>query len=159
MCSEQGSRGGRSGTASGLWRLIGRIGHDALKSLKHATASDPALMQGLACNDDHIFKLVLIGDSYVGKSCLFSQYTSNIFLPGQQVTIGADYGVHRIQVGPRTLQLRSREAVRARWSSIVLISGPLRVASFPAVPVVHRSLAAQWHHGVDACTKDALLLS
>jgi len=40
---------------------------------------------------DHLFKLVLVGDSGVGKSGLLSRYTRNTFSPDEKSTIGVEF--------------------------------------------------------------------
>eukprot|EP01089_Gocevia_fonbrunei_P006109 TRINITY_DN1663_c0_g1_i1.p1 TRINITY_DN1663_c0_g1~~TRINITY_DN1663_c0_g1_i1.p1 ORF type:complete len:211 (-),score=34.76 TRINITY_DN1663_c0_g1_i1:93-725(-) len=43
---------------------------------------------------DHLFKIMLVGDAGVGKSCLLNRYTNNTFNPEYSSTIGLDFS-HR----------------------------------------------------------------
>lgn len=40
---------------------------------------------------DQLFKIVLIGDSGVGKSCLVSRYTKGVFPKSNVATIGVEF--------------------------------------------------------------------
>eukprot|EP01119_Soliformovum_irregulare_P013081 TRINITY_DN3455_c0_g1_i1.p2 TRINITY_DN3455_c0_g1~~TRINITY_DN3455_c0_g1_i1.p2 ORF type:complete len:203 (-),score=31.29 TRINITY_DN3455_c0_g1_i1:55-663(-) len=40
---------------------------------------------------DHLFKITIIGDSGVGKSCILLRFTDDNFDEGQAVTIGVDF--------------------------------------------------------------------
>ena len=40
--------------------------------------------------DDHVFKLLIIGDNGVGKSCLLMQFSDNLFSGTTRATIGVD---------------------------------------------------------------------
>ena len=41
---------------------------------------------------DALYKLIIIGDTGVGKSCLLSRVMNNEFKEEHQVTIGAEFG-------------------------------------------------------------------
>ena len=43
-------------------------------------------------NQDFLFKLIIIGDSGVGKSCLLSRIMDNSFKEEHNVTIGVEFG-------------------------------------------------------------------
>lgn len=47
---------------------------------------------------DHLFKLVLIGDSGVGKSCLLLRFADDQFTESYITTIGVDFRFKTIQV-------------------------------------------------------------
>ena len=49
-------------------------------------------------DNDYLFKIVLIGDSDVGKSNLLSRFTRNEFNAGANGTIGIDFSTRRIEV-------------------------------------------------------------
>jgi len=48
---------------------------------------------------DFLFKVVLIGDSGVGKSNLLSRFTRNEFMLESKSTIGVEFATRSIQVG------------------------------------------------------------
>lgn len=41
---------------------------------------------------DCLFKLIVIGDSAVGKSCLMQRVTTNEFVEDHEVTVGVEFG-------------------------------------------------------------------
>mmetsp|Transcript_21754 Transcript_21754/g.31566 ORF Transcript_21754/g.31566 Transcript_21754/m.31566 type:complete len:206 (-) Transcript_21754:389-1006(-) len=55
---------------------------------------------------DHLFKLVLIGDSGVGKSCLLLRFADNAFNETYVSTIGVDFRFRTIQVEGKTVKLQ-----------------------------------------------------
>ena len=42
---------------------------------------------------DFLFKLIIIGDSAVGKSCLLHRLTNNEFMTDHEVTVGVELGL------------------------------------------------------------------
>lgn len=52
------------------------------------------------CSYDYLFKVVLIGDSGVGKSNLLSRFTRNEFSLESKSTIGVEFATRSIQVQP-----------------------------------------------------------
>ncbi|KAM0054588.1 putative small GTP-binding protein [Helianthus debilis subsp. tardiflorus] len=61
---------------------------------------------GLIGDDDYdyLYKVVLIGDSGVGKSNLLSRFSSNKFSLDFKSTIGVDYATRRIQLGGQIIK-------------------------------------------------------
>lgn len=47
---------------------------------------------------DHLFKIVLIGDSGVGKSNLLSRFTRNTFSPEEKSTIGVEFATRVVSI-------------------------------------------------------------
>ena len=54
---------------------------------------------------DHIFKVLLIGDSGVGKSCILIRFTEDTFDVNQQSTIGVDFKVKTITQSGKKVKL------------------------------------------------------
>jgi Ras-related protein Rab-8A len=55
---------------------------------------------------DILLKLLLIGDSGVGKSCLLLRFTENDFAQTFTATIGIDFKVKTLQIGDKTIKLQ-----------------------------------------------------
>ena len=61
-------------------------------------------MSGRDDEYDYLFKVVLIGDSGVGKSNLLSRFTRNEFNLESKSTIGVEFATRSIQVDGRTIK-------------------------------------------------------
>jgi len=61
---------------------------------------------GLRRDYDHLFKLVLIGDSGVGKSCLLLRFADDQFTESYITTIGVDFRFKTISVSGKTVKLQ-----------------------------------------------------
>eukprot|EP01062_Namystynia_karyoxenos_P029612 TRINITY_DN2222_c0_g2_i1.p1 TRINITY_DN2222_c0_g2~~TRINITY_DN2222_c0_g2_i1.p1 ORF type:complete len:215 (+),score=83.55 TRINITY_DN2222_c0_g2_i1:100-744(+) len=55
---------------------------------------------------DHLFKLLLIGDSTVGKSCLIVRFAEDKWEPNFISTIGVDFKVRNIDCGDKRIKLQ-----------------------------------------------------
>jgi len=55
---------------------------------------------------DHLFKLVLIGDSGAGKSCLLLRFADDSFTDSYITTIGVDFRFKTIPVDKKTIKLQ-----------------------------------------------------
>ncbi|XP_001641180.2 ras-related protein Rab-11A [Nematostella vectensis] len=55
-------------------------------------------------NYDYLFKIVLIGDSGVGKSNLLSRYTKNEFHLGSKATIGVELAHRNVEIEGKTVR-------------------------------------------------------
>ncbi|EWS72497.1 small guanosine triphosphatase family Ras family protein (macronuclear) [Tetrahymena thermophila SB210] len=53
---------------------------------------------------DFLFKIVLIGDSGVGKSCLISRFTKDQFSMEQQPTIGVEFSTKTIKISDKIIK-------------------------------------------------------
>ncbi|XP_023344802.1 GTP-binding protein ypt3 [Eurytemora carolleeae] len=49
-------------------------------------------------NYDYIFKVVLVGDSGVGKSSLLKQFSSREFKQEMKATIGVEFSIHNLEI-------------------------------------------------------------
>lgn len=66
---------------------------EELEKIDYVYIQDKALLK-----QDHIFKLIIIGDSGVGKSCLMNRVVDNEFKNDHQVTIGVEFGSFGIKI-------------------------------------------------------------
>jgi small GTP-binding protein len=55
---------------------------------------------------DLSFKLIIIGDSGVGKSCLAIKATQSIFETNYKVTLGFEYSVFNIKMSDKIIKLQ-----------------------------------------------------
>jgi Ras-related protein Rab-35 len=55
---------------------------------------------------DHLFKLLIIGDSGVGKSSLLLRFADNTFSPNYITTIGVDFKIRTINVDNQRVKLQ-----------------------------------------------------
>ena len=65
-----------------------------------------ALRPGMKRDYDHLFKLVLIGDSGTGKSCLLLRFADDAFTDSYITTIGVDFRFKTIPVEQKTVKLQ-----------------------------------------------------
>ena len=54
---------------------------------------------------DYIFKILIIGDSSVGKSNLLLRFSDNVFLDTFLPTIGVDFKIRNVTVGDKSIKL------------------------------------------------------
>ena len=54
---------------------------------------------------DLLFKLIIIGDSAVGKSCLMQRVTMNEFVEDHEVTVGVEFGTLMIRLEDQIFKL------------------------------------------------------
>merc|ERR1712216_1058853 len=80
------------------------------RALRHALGTAAASLprrSAMAKADeeyDYLFKVVLIGDSGVGKSNLLSRFTRNEFMLQSESTIGVEFATRSIQVDGKTIK-------------------------------------------------------
>ncbi|XP_062239060.1 ras-related protein Rab-19-like [Platichthys flesus] len=55
---------------------------------------------------DFLFKIILIGDSNVGKTCVVQNFKSGIFAERQQNTIGVDFTVRTVDVEGKRVKIQ-----------------------------------------------------
>ncbi|KAJ3591179.1 hypothetical protein NHX12_009126 [Muraenolepis orangiensis] len=55
---------------------------------------------------DFLFKIVLIGNAGVGKTCLVRRFTQGLFPPGQGATIGVDFMIKTVEIKGQKVKLQ-----------------------------------------------------
>lgn len=54
---------------------------------------------------DFLFKIILIGDSNVGKTCVVQNFKSGTFSERQQNTIGVDFTVRTVEIDGKKVKV------------------------------------------------------
>ena len=60
----------------------------------------------IGCDVDGIIKVLLIGNSSVGKSCMLARYSEGEFPEGQKATIGIDFKLRQLDIDGRIVKLQ-----------------------------------------------------
>ncbi|XP_041651657.1 ras-related protein Rab-19 [Cheilinus undulatus] len=55
---------------------------------------------------DFLFKIILVGDSNVGKTCVVQSFKSGIFIEKQQNTIGVDFTVRTLDIDGKKVKMQ-----------------------------------------------------
>ncbi|KAJ4919516.1 hypothetical protein JOQ06_025955 [Pogonophryne albipinna] len=55
---------------------------------------------------DYVFKLVMIGDCCVGKSCLLLRFADDMYTESYKCTIGVDFKIRTIELDGKTIKLQ-----------------------------------------------------
>ena len=99
-----------------------------LKSSRTVVAtSDPTLdlfsSSSVEISKPTLFKLLLIGDSGVGKSCLLLRFADDTFTENYIMTVGIDFKIRTIELDGKTIKLQiwdtsgkqKFKAITSRW--------------------------------------------
>ena len=78
-------------------------------------------------NYDHLYKILIIGDSGVGKSCIMSRFADDSYTESYISTIGVDFKIRTIEVLGEIVKLQiwdtaGQERYRAITSSYAMCS-------------------------------------
>ncbi|XP_006887225.1 PREDICTED: ras-related protein Rab-19 [Elephantulus edwardii] len=57
-------------------------------------------------NFDYLFKIILIGDSNVGKTCVVQHFKSGVYMETQQNTIGVDFTVRSLEIEGKKVKMQ-----------------------------------------------------
>nr|XP_044631329.1 ras-related protein Rab-19 isoform X1 [Equus asinus] len=57
-------------------------------------------------NVDYLFKIILIGDSNVGKTCVVQHFRSGVYTETQQNTIGVDFTVRSLEIDGKKVKMQ-----------------------------------------------------
>jgi len=60
----------------------------------------------MATNYAYLFKLIVIGDTGVGKSCLLMRFSENKFQPVHDLTIGVEFGAKNVTIFNKVCKLQ-----------------------------------------------------
>jgi Ras-related protein Rab-8A len=71
---------------------------------KHASSA--ASQQAAPAGYDHLIKLLVIGDSGVGKSCLLLRFCDDSFTPSFISTIGIDFKIRTVELDGKRVKLQ-----------------------------------------------------
>ena len=74
----------------------------SLKAQPYEPIADKTLQQ----EHDHMFKLIIIGDTGVGKSCLMKRVMDDEFRQEHQVTIGVEFGSYGVRIDGKIIKLQ-----------------------------------------------------
>lgn len=55
---------------------------------------------------DYLFKLLLIGDSSVGKSCFLLRFADDAYVDSYISTIGVDFKIRTVEIDGKTIKLQ-----------------------------------------------------
>lgn len=73
-----------------------------------------------------LFKIVLVGNAGVGKTCLVRRFTQGLFPPGQGATIGVDFMIKTVDVDGDKIKVRTRKCWSQRTKMSMLLVRKLK---------------------------------
>ncbi|XP_041357005.1 ras-related protein Rab-30-like [Gigantopelta aegis] len=109
----------------------------------------------------YLFKVVLIGNAGVGKTCLVRRFTQGLFPPGQGATIGVDFMIKTVEVNGEKVKLqiwdtagqeRFRSITQSYYRSanaLILVYDICCQTSFESLP--------QWLHEIETYASSKVL--
>ncbi|XP_023227490.1 ras-related protein Rab-35-like isoform X2 [Centruroides sculpturatus] len=78
----------------------------SVRSVNQHRRSHPNTKREMAKEYDHLFKLLIIGDSGVGKSSLLLRFADNTFSGNYITTIGVDFKIRTVQIDGERVKLQ-----------------------------------------------------
>lgn len=106
---------------AGCMQLLCLKLHDLRPSSTILTLQPDTMLQQQASFEDsydYLFKIVLIGDSGVGKSNLLSRYTKNEFHLGSKATIGVELAQKTIEVEDKNIRAQIWDTAGKLYTSL-----------------------------------------
>lgn len=76
---------------------------------------------------DFLFKIILVGDSNVGKTCVVQSFKSGIFVEKQQNTIGVDFSVRTLDIDGKKVKVGHTYIIIYFISWINLVLSPSHI--------------------------------
>ena len=72
-------------------------------------------------NEQYIFRIITVGNTYVGKSCMLLRFTDNRFMCEHDLTIGVEFGSKIIKIDD-SIPLNYKNACMGhRWTRSVSV--------------------------------------
>lgn len=65
-----------------------------------------------------LFKIVLVGNAGVGKTCLVRRFTQGLFPPGQGATIGVDFMIKTVEVDGDKIKVIKHDSWITKYRSL-----------------------------------------
>ena len=56
-------------------------------------------------NEYYTFRIIMVGDTFVGKSCMLLKFTDNRFIHHHDITIGVEFGSKTLQIDDTTVKV------------------------------------------------------
>ena len=86
-------------------------------------------------NSNFLYKILLLGDSGVGKSCIILQYTENNFSQNLMNSIGVDFKLKSIEVDGKIIKLqivrKKNKKNKKNYFNFLYIVGYCRTRKIP----------------------------
>ncbi|XP_054977632.1 ras-related protein Rab-19-like [Sorex araneus] len=105
-------------------------------------------------NFDFLFKVILIGDSNVGKTCVVQHFTSGVYSEAQQNTIGVDFTVRSLDIDGKKVKMQVWDtAGQERFRTITQSYYRSAHAAIIAYDITQRSSFESVPHWIDEVKK------
>lgn len=97
---------------------------------------------------DYLFKVVLIGDSGVGKSNLLSRFTRNEFNLESKSTIGVEFATRSIEVDGKTIKAQIWDTGESMAFDSVRLGHSLCVSVDNRLPLIINHVASSFYSSI-----------
>lgn len=134
-------QGGKGDLSAQAWLVLPRKKLNALFSLglfwEARAMQFSSAARTVDENVDYLFKVILIGDSNVGKTCVVQHFKSGVYSESQQNTIGVDFTVRSLEIDGKKVKVRGGPGVAPSFS---LARGPILSINTEALKMILLSL-------------------